>query len=96
MTPWRILIVDDDRLTVALLSHAIADLGTIETASNGQDALTRIGESPPSLILLDALMPGLSGFEVCALIKADPALSSIPIIFVTGQRDQQTETAAYV
>ena len=94
MTPWRILVVDDDRLTVALLSHAIADLGTIETASNGQDALTRIRESPPSLILLDALMPGLSGFEVCALIKADPELSSIPIIFVTGQRDQQTETAA--
>ena len=94
MNQWRILVVDDDRLTVALLSHAITDLGLVETASNGQDALTRIQSVPPSLILLDAMMPGLSGFDVCARIKADPKLAHIPVIFVTGQRDQETEIAA--
>ena len=95
MTPWRILIVDDDRLTVALLSRAMNDLGVIEIAGNGHEALQRLHEEmPPNLILLDAMMPGLSGFEVCAQLKAEPKLAHIPIIFVTGQSDQETETNA--
>jgi PAS domain S-box-containing protein len=95
MNPWRILIVDDDRLTVALLSRAINDLGLIEVAGNGHEALLRLQkEPPPNLILLDAMMPGLSGFEVCAQLKADPKLAQIPIIFVTGLSDQETETNA--
>ena len=95
MTPWRILIVDDDRLTVALLSRAMNDLGVIEIAGNGHEALQRLHEKiPPNLILLDAMMPGLSGFEVCAQLKAEPKLAHIPIIFVTGLSDHQTEISA--
>lgn len=94
MNQWRILVVDDNRLTVTLLSHAIKDLGLVETASDGEAALSSIRRAPPNLILLDAMMPGIGGFEVCAQIKADPQLAHIPVIFVTGQRDQETEIAA--
>lgn len=95
MTRWRILIVDDDRLTVDLLSRAISDLGQVEIARNGLEALERLQtEARPDLILLDAMMPGMSGFEVCSQLKADPKLADIPIIFVTGLSDLETEISA--
>ena len=95
MSTWRILIVDDDQFTTALLSRAVRDLGLVETAANGREALQRLETAPlPDLILLDALMPELSGFEVCAQLKANPRLADIPIIFVTGQSDQETEIQA--
>ena len=95
MRAWRILIVDDDRVTLGLLSRAISDLALVETASNGREALRRFEREPfPDLVLLDALMPELSGFEVCSRMKSNPALAGIPIIFVTGQGDPETEIQA--
>ena len=95
MKLWRILIIDDDRLTLKLLTHAIKDLGQVETLANGEEALLRLRSGTlPNLILLDAMMPGLSGFEVCAQLKADSRLAHIPVIFVTGQSDQETEINA--
>ncbi len=92
---WRILVVDDDRITAHLLSSALCDLGRIDVVSSGKDALLHLETSPlPDLILLDVLMPGLDGFEVCALLKADPRFSSISVIFVTGQTDPKEETRA--
>jgi PAS domain S-box-containing protein len=93
--PWRILVVDDDPFALKLLSSALQGLGSIATAASGHDALRQL-ETPtlPDLILLDALMPDLSGFEVCAALKASPLLAAIPVIFVTGQADRETETRA--
>ncbi|PKO91390.1 MAG: histidine kinase [Betaproteobacteria bacterium HGW-Betaproteobacteria-10] len=95
MTNWRLMVVDDDRMTVALLSAALADVGTVDVAVNGNQALISLEtEALPDLILLDAWMPGLNGFEVCAALKANPRLASIPVIFVTGSSDHESEIRA--
>ena len=92
---WRLLVVDDDRYALTLLMSALKAFGSVETATSGQEALQRLEtQALPDLILLDALMPGLSGFEVCATLKTKPALASIPVMIVTGLADQETETRA--
>jgi PAS domain S-box-containing protein len=95
MAAWHLLVVDDDRIMAALLAQALKEFGTVEIACSGEAALSRLQHPPqPDLILLDAHMPGMNGFEVCTRIKSDPALSPIPIIFVTGQTDPATEIDA--
>ena len=95
MGAWRLLVIDDDRVMVCLLTEALKTFGSIESANCGEAALQRLTEAPlPDLILLDAVMPGLDGFEVLARIKADVTLAAIPVIFVTGQSDIKTETQA--
>jgi PAS domain S-box-containing protein len=95
MTPWRLLAVDDDRVALTVLVGALRELGNIVTAADGQAALQLLSEAElPDLILLDAMMPGLDGFAVCAELKADPRLAAIPVIFVTGHSDRETESRA--
>ncbi len=95
MKPWRLLAVDDDRVALTVLVGALREIGSIVTAADGQEALQRLSETDlPDLILLDAMMPGLDGFAVCAELKADPRLSAIPVIFVTGHSDRETESRA--
>ena len=95
MSAWRILIVDDDRVSVTLLTAALRELATVDTAASGDEALQRLEAEPlPDLILLDAMMPGLGGLEVCAHLKASPSFAAIPVIFVTGQTDQKVEVKA--
>ena len=92
---WRLLVVDDDRYALTLLVSALKAFGSVETAASGQEALERLEtQTLPDLILLDALMPGLSGFEVCATLKTRPALAAIPVMIVTGLTDHETETRA--
>jgi two-component system, sensor histidine kinase and response regulator len=93
--PWRILVVDDDPFALMLLTSALQGLGIVTTATCGREALRQLEtQTLPDLILLDALMPYLDGFEVCAALKATPRLASIPVMFVTGQSDRETETRA--
>ena len=81
----RILIVDDDMTNVALLSAVLDSAGyRLSTASNGHEALAAVAGDPPDLVLLDAMMPGLDGFEVCRRLKASPEWSVIPIVMVSG------------
>jgi PAS domain S-box-containing protein len=95
MKPWRLLAVDDDRVALTLLVGALRELGEIVTAADGHQALQQLSEIDlPDLILLDAMMPGLDGFAVCAELKADPRLAAIPVIFVTGNSDRETESRA--
>ncbi|EKE18355.1 MAG: hypothetical protein ACD_10C00022G0002, partial [uncultured bacterium] len=92
---WRLMVVDDDRMTVALLSAALGEFGTIEVAVNGNQALLLLDAEPlPDLILLDAWMPGLNGFEVCTELKKNLRLASIPVLFVTASSDHETEIRA--
>ncbi len=86
-----ILIVDDDPGMVQALARVIRPLGRLRFATLGPDALRLMGESPPDLVLLDAQMPGMSGFEVLEAIKGNPLLADVPVIFVTSQAEASFE-----
>jgi diguanylate cyclase (GGDEF)-like protein len=89
-----ILLVDDDVVTIRALSQALQDQGHIHFAKGGHEALRLARTEAIDLILLDAEMPLMNGFQVCQALKADPALAHIPIIFVTSHADQDVEHAS--
>jgi CheY-like chemotaxis protein len=80
-----VLIVDDVPDNVAMLHDALDEAGhTVLVALNGETALQRATDAQPDVVLLDALMPGMDGFEVARRLKADERTHHIPIIFMTG------------
>jgi len=80
-----ILVVDDDRGTRHLLEGFLKPLGfDIKCASNGEDALKFVRETPPDIILLDAIMPVKNGFQTVSELKADPKTVSIPVVMITA------------
>jgi diguanylate cyclase (GGDEF)-like protein len=88
-----ILLVDDDVVTIRALSQALQGLGCLHFAKGGHEALRLARTEAIDLILLDAEMPLMNGFQVCEALKADPALARIPVIFVTSHADQDVEQA---
>ncbi len=83
--PARILIVDDEPLNVDLLEQELELLGYATIgAADGLEALERLAALPVDLVLLDAMMPRLDGFEVLARIKADPALRHLPVLMISA------------
>lgn len=91
----NILLVDDDPSTIQLLARILTGAGNLRFATSGDDALRLAREAPPDLVLLDAEMPGMSGFDVCASLKADPALAEVPVIFVTSHTEASFELAGF-
>ncbi len=89
-----LLLVDDDPGAIRVLQRILSAYPRLRFATNGADALRLAQESPPDLILLDAEMPGMDGFAVCAALKADPVLADIPVIFITSHLDISFETRA--
>lgn len=89
----KILIVDDERYNINVLVDILKpDFRTI-IAKNGEEALKRtMSPAPPDLILLDIMMPGMDGYEVCRLLKSDPKTRHIPIVFITAMSDTEDET----
>ena len=82
----KVLIVDDAADTVKLLAYALTEQGyDVSLAYNGREALEAAAGQHPDAILLDVMMPGLSGIEVCRRLKADPALRVIPVLLVTAK-----------
>jgi len=80
-----ILIVDDDQPSLELLQAYLEDINCeTVTAHDGLKALNIISKNPPDLVLLDIMMPKMSGFEVCKKMKNDPKTSDIPVIMVTA------------
>ncbi len=84
MSP-RILIVDDEQDTLNLM-RLILEINdyTVSTTLNSREALDLAGEVQPDVILLDIMMPGLDGFQLCKMMRASPTTSELPIIFVTA------------
>ncbi|MBS3733816.1 MAG: response regulator [Phycisphaerae bacterium] len=81
----RILVVDDNEQNLELLVAYLEDLGcAVDSAPGGVEALERVAAAAPDLILLDIMMPRMSGFEVCRKLKSDPDTRDIPIIMVTA------------
>lgn len=80
-----VLVVDDAPSSLGMLCDSLEGEGyTVLVARDGDAALQRLELVAPDAILLDAVMPGLSGFDTCRRIKANPALAHIPVIFMTG------------
>ncbi|NCE89696.1 response regulator [Pseudomonas sp. L13] len=88
--PGVVLIVDDTPDNLAMLSDALDNAGyLVLVALDGLSALNRVQRRRPDLILLDAMMPGLDGFETCRRLKAQPESADIPVVFMTGLTDSQ-------
>ena len=88
-----ILIVDDTPANLALLSDALKSTYRTTVAIDGEKALRlAVSGTPPDLILLDIMMPGMDGYEVCRRLKANPATRNIPVIFVTAMNEVEDET----
>jgi diguanylate cyclase (GGDEF)-like protein len=86
-----ILIVDDEVTNIEILNAALEDEYEICFATSGEEAIRVALTVFPDLILLDVLMPGIDGYEVCCRLKADPLMADVPIIFTTGLGDQEAE-----
>lgn len=90
----KILLVDDDpdfvEATRIVLESAPYD---VTVAYNGDEALLKVGEVNPDLIILDIIMPEQDGFKVCEALKSDPELSKIPVIMLTSLSQRMGETA---
>ncbi len=90
---YKILIVDDDKSNIASLGTLLKDDYKILVAKNGEQALKiAFANMPPDLILLDIIMPGIDGYEVCRQIKAEPKAQQIPIIFLSAMSGDTDET----
>jgi len=81
-----ILIVDDDLAGLRLLSNQLAEYGyQVRSARDGATALMMVAAEPPDIVLLDVLMPGMNGYQVCEQLKANPASRGIPVIFISAR-----------
>jgi two-component system cell cycle response regulator len=80
-----VLIVDDHEQNLELLQAYLEDLGcTVVGAKDGLEAISVVEKSRPDIVILDVMMPRMSGFQVCEKIKADPATRDIPVVMVTA------------
>src|SRR5690348_12305185 len=90
----RVLVVDDILSNVKLLEAKLsAEYFEVATAYNGVEALTKVDEHDPDIVLLDVMMPGMDGFEVCRRIKHNPKTAHLPVVMVTAL-DQPADRVA--
>jgi sigma-B regulation protein RsbU (phosphoserine phosphatase) len=91
LSECTVMVVDDTEENIDILVETLGDDYKISVAMDGEAALEDIAENPPDLILLDIMMPGIDGYEVCRRLKADPETSDIPIIFITAMGELEDE-----
>lgn len=86
-----LLVVDDMPANIQMLATALMEEYEILVATSGSDALELVEDRLPDLILLDVVMPGMNGHEVCRRLKAEPRTQGIPVVFITGQNEEADE-----
>src|SRR5690554_5068183 len=86
-----LLLVDDEATNLKVLRHTLQNEYRLLFARDGQTALTLAARENPDLILLDVMMPDMSGHEVCRTLKQDRTLAAVPVIFVTALSDSSDE-----
>mgnify|MGYP000507125321 FL=1 len=91
----KILVVDDEPANLKVIREVLANDYRLSFAKSGELALQLIENEPPKLILLDIMMPDMSGFEVCKVLKANPKTAHIPVIFVTALSHEQDESEGF-
>lgn len=92
----RILIVDDDAVILRLLQINFRLEGyEVDTASRGEEALEKVRENRPDVVVLDVMMPGIDGWEVCRQLKENPAVRHIPVIFLSARAQDEDRQRGY-
>ena len=92
----KVLLVDDDEVNLLLTSVALRDQGfAITEANSGERAISILADWLPDVVVLDALMPGLDGFETCRELRVLPGFESLPVLMLTGLNDDASITRAY-
>ena len=87
----KILLVDDSKTELHFLSELLTKRGySVRTAEDGEDAMRRLGEDKPDLILMDVVMPGQNGFQLTRSITRDPRFADVPVIMCTS-KNQETD-----
>ena len=94
-TKLSVMVVDDNEVNIDILVDTLSDEYEIQVAMDGKSAIEDITAFPPDLILLDIMMPGMDGYEVCKRLKANTNTREIPIIFVTAMADVSDETKGF-
>jgi DNA-binding response OmpR family regulator len=85
----KVLVVEDDPDQLEVIRSTLKEAGfAIGTAANGIDALLKTRSVSPDLIVLDLMLPGLNGFDICESLRQDPSTASVPIIMLTGLHGQ--------
>ncbi|HEY7172486.1 MAG TPA: response regulator transcription factor [Vicinamibacterales bacterium] len=85
----RVLVVEDDRDIADLVARYLTKAGfEVETLASGRDALTALTRRPPDLLVLDLMLPHVSGLEICRAARADPATAALPIIMLTARAEE--------
>jgi DNA-binding response OmpR family regulator len=84
----KVLLVDDNPMILGMLSQALAKFSELETASDSTDALLRINDAPPDLVIADYQMPGINGRELVEKVKGRPTTARVPIILMATKADQ--------
>lgn len=91
MSIHKVLVVDDSKTELMFLSKALRQHGlVVQTAENAEDAMRRLGDDKPDLILMDVVMPGQNGFQLTRAISRDPQYADVPIIMCTS-KSQETD-----
>ena len=92
----RVLLVDDDEVNLLLTSMALRERSfEISEATSGEQAIERMLVRPPDIVVLDAIMPGLDGFETCRMLRGLPGFESLPVLMLTGLDDEASINRAY-
>ncbi len=92
----RVLLVDDDEVNLLLTAAALRERGfEVAEAASGSAALAQLSLHAPDVVVLDALMPELDGFETCSLLRATPGFESLPVLMLTGLDDEASINRAY-
>ncbi len=92
-TKPTLLLVDDEPANITVLMHLLKKDYRLTAARNGLEALERVKSQPmPDLVLLDIMMPGMDGYEVCQRLKADETTREIPVIFITAMGEESDQT----
>ncbi len=94
-TRSTILVVDDTEANIDILVETLSDEYEVSVAMDGPTALEIVDSEPPDLILLDIMMPGMDGYEVCRRLKASEKTGNIPVIFITAMGETQDETKGF-
>lgn len=95
MSKLQILAVDDEEINLKVIALALEDDYEVLFASSGEDCLRKLNDITPDLILLDLVMPGLSGHDVCRTLQSQESTSEIPVIFVTSAEETSNRIKAY-
>jgi PleD family two-component response regulator len=96
MSSGDVFIVDDTPANLDLLAAILRDSGyDVRVANSGRRALRVVSAHPPDLVMLDIQMPEMDGYEVCRQLKADPATSAIPVIFISALDDVFDKVRAF-